>query len=57
MMFDKWRTIMFENIIFGIMVIIAIGAGIFTCIYEVGGSSSKTKKGQTEPNQTEKGSN
>ncbi|MBO5033715.1 MAG: hypothetical protein J6D08_17880 [Lachnospiraceae bacterium] len=48
---------MFENIIFGIMVIIAIGAGIFTCIYEVGGSSSKTKKGQTEPNQTEKGSN
>ncbi|MBO5145343.1 MAG: hypothetical protein J6C19_07385 [Lachnospiraceae bacterium] len=48
---------MFENIIFGIMVVIAIGAGIFTCIYEVGGSSSKTKKEQTEPNQTEKGSN
>lgn len=28
-----------ENIIFGIMVLIAVGAGIVTCIYEVGGSS------------------
>lgn len=48
---------MFENIIFGIMVVIAIGAGIFTCIYEVGGSSAKTGKEQTETNQEKKGSN
>lgn len=33
-----------ENIIFGIMVVIALGAGVFTCIYEVGGS----KKTNTE---------
>lgn len=48
---------MFENIIFGIMVAIAIGAGIFTCIYEVGGSSAKTDRKQAETKQTEKGSN
>lgn len=34
-----------ENIIFGIMVLIALGAGVFTCIYEVGGSkTTNTKK-------------
>ena len=27
---------MFQNIIFSIMVVIAVGAGIITCIYEVG---------------------
>lgn len=44
-----------ENIIFGIMVVIALGAGVFTCIYEVGGSQ-KTNTEQTG-NDTEKGSN
>ncbi|MDE7183745.1 MAG: hypothetical protein K2O40_04530 [Lachnospiraceae bacterium] len=41
---------MFQNIIFGIMVVIAVGAGIFTCIYEVGGSlrSSSKESSQTE---------
>lgn len=43
---------MFQNIIFGIMVIIAVGAGIFTCIYEVGGTShsSSGKSSQAEQN-------
>lgn len=46
---------MFQNIIFGIMVIIAVGAGIFTCIYEVGGTSrsSSGKSSQTEQNSTQ----
>lgn len=42
---------MFENIIFGIMVIIAVGAGIFTCIYEVGGSRKKPDTEQPKPDQ------
>lgn len=42
--------IMIENIIFSIMVVIAVGAGIFTCIYEVGGSSNASSE---EPSQTE----
>lgn len=42
--------IMIENIIFSIMVVIAVGAGIFTCIYEAGGSSSASSE---EPSQTE----
>lgn len=44
-----------ENIIFGIMVVIALGAGVFTCIYEVGGS----QKADTESknSDTEKGIN
>lgn len=41
---------MFQNIIFGIMVVIAVGAGIFTCVYEAGGSSRSSSK---EPSQTE----
>ncbi len=41
---------MIENIIFSIMVVIAVGAGIFTCIYEVGGSSNVSSE---EPSQTE----
>ena len=35
---------MIENIIFSIMVVIAVGAGIFTCIYEVGGSSNASSE-------------
>lgn len=40
-----------ENIIFGIMVLIAVGAGIVTCIYEVGGSSraNVSEQSNTEP--------
>lgn len=40
-----------ENIIFGIMVVIALGAGVFTCIYEVGDSrqtDAKALPGDTE---------
>ncbi|MDE6998760.1 MAG: hypothetical protein K2P73_00430 [Lachnospiraceae bacterium] len=39
-----------ENIIFGIMVLIVVGAGIVTCIYEVGGSS---RANAGEPSNTE----
>lgn len=41
-----------ENIIFGIMVLIAVGAGIVTCIYEAGGSSRANagKRTSTEQN-------
>ncbi len=42
---------MFENIIFALMVVIALGAGIITCIYEVGGSSRKTESNQQETEQ------
>lgn len=40
-----------ENIIFGIMVLIAVGAGIVTCIYEVGGSSraNVSEQSNTKP--------
>lgn len=41
---------MFQNIIFSIMVVIAVGAGIITCIYEVGGSSNASCE---DPSQTE----
>jgi hypothetical protein len=44
-----------ENIIFGIMVVIALGAGVFTCIYEVGGSQKTNPENQN--NDTEKGTN
>lgn len=44
-----------ENIIFGIMVVIALGAGIFTCIYEIGGSPKTDTKHQK--NDSEKGKN
>lgn len=44
-----------ENIIFGIMVIIALGAGVFTCIYEVGGNRKTNTENQN--NDTEKGTN
>lgn len=44
-----------ENIIFGIMVAIALGAGVFTCIYEVGGSRKTNTKNQNDD--TEKGKN
>ncbi len=37
-----------ENIIFGIMVLIAVGAGIVTCIYEVGGSSRANVSEQSD---------
>lgn len=40
-----------ENIIFGIMVLIAVGAGIVTCIYEVGGSSGKNVSEQSDAKQ------
>ena len=48
------REIM-ENIIFGIMVIIALGAGVFTCIYEVGGNRKTNTEHQN--NDAEKGKN
>lgn len=44
-----------ENIIFGIMVVIALGAGVFTCIYEIGGRPKKNIDQQK--NDTEKGKN
>ncbi|EOS45709.1 hypothetical protein C809_02896 [Lachnospiraceae bacterium MD335] len=44
-----------ENIIFGIMVVIALGAGVFTCIYEVGGSQNANT--ETKNSDTEKGIN
>lgn len=31
-----------ENIIFGLMVVIIISAGLLTCIYEAGGSARTT---------------
>lgn len=39
---------MIENLIFGIMLVIALGAGVFTCIYEVGGSSKPADSKKTE---------
>lgn len=41
-----------ENIIFGIMVLIAVGAGIVTCIYETGGfsRSNVSQQSNTEQN-------
>ncbi len=44
-----------ENIIFGIMVVIALGAGVFTCIYEVGGSQKANT--ESKNSDTEKGIN
>lgn len=44
-----------ENIIFGIMVVIALGAGVFTCIYEIGGKPKKNTEHQK--NDIEKGTN
>lgn len=51
----KERNENMENIIFGIMVVIALGAGVFTCIYEIGGSRKTTS--ETENKDTEKGTN
>lgn len=31
-----------ENLIFGLMVVIMISAGLLTCIYEAGGSAKTT---------------
>ena len=42
-----------ENIIFGIMIVIALGAGVFTCIYEIGGSQKKHT--EIKNNDSEKG--
>lgn len=50
----KWRENM-ENIIFGIMVVIALGAGVFTCIYEVGGSQKANVEAKNSD--AEKGTN
>lgn len=43
-----------ENFIFGIMVLIAVGAGIVTCIYEVGGSSHTNVSEQSHTEQNNK---
>lgn len=43
-----------ENIIFGLMVLIAVGAGIITCIYEVGGSSRASASEQSDTEQNNK---
>lgn len=43
-----------ENIIFGILAVIAIGAGIFTCIYEAGGSSHTNTDEQSTAEQSKK---
>lgn len=40
-----------ENIIFGIMVLIAVSVGIVTCIYEIGGSSRTNASEQTNTEQ------
>ncbi|MDE7272539.1 MAG: hypothetical protein K2N95_05675 [Lachnospiraceae bacterium] len=37
-----------ENIIFGILVLIVVGAGVFTCIYEVGESFNAREESNTE---------
>lgn len=39
---------MIENLIFGIMLVIALGAGVFTCIYEAGGSTKPASKENIE---------
>lgn len=39
---------MFENIIFGILIVAALGAAVFTCIYEAGGFMGKSDKEQTK---------
>ncbi len=39
---------MLENIIFGLMVIAALGAAVFTCIYETGGFKRSSDKEQPE---------
>lgn len=43
---------MIENLIFGIMLVIALGAGVFTCIYEAGGSTKTVEKGKPEASAT-----
>jgi hypothetical protein len=42
-----------ENIIFGIMVVLMIGAGIFTFIYETGGKSENNNDGMISENSKE----
>lgn len=48
---------MLENIIFGLMVVAALGAAVFTCIYEMGGFTRSSEKGQktahTDKNKSE----
>ena len=44
--------VMIENLIFGIMLVIALGAGVFTCIYEAGGSAKTVEKEKTETSAT-----
>ncbi len=41
-----------QNIIFGLMVLIAVGAGVVTCIYEVGGLKRHNTGKQTDAEQT-----
>lgn len=41
-----------QNIIFGLMVLIAVGAGVVTCIYEVGGFQRHNTGKQTDAEQT-----
>ena len=41
-----------QNIIFGIMVLIAVGAGVVTCIYEAGGSSHHSSREHAAAEQT-----
>lgn len=48
---------MLENIIFGLMVVAALGAAVFTCIYETGGLKRSSDKeqpaSQTDNNKSE----
>ncbi len=48
---------MLENIILGLMVVAALGAAVFTCIYEMGGFTRSSEKGQktahTDKNKSE----
>ena len=41
---------MLENIILGLMVVAALGAAVFTCIYEMGGFTRSSEKGQKTEN-------
>lgn len=43
---------MLENFIFGIMLVIALGAGVFTFIYETCGSTKPVNKDKTETSAT-----
>lgn len=48
---------MVQNIIFGIMMVIAVGAGVVTAVYEFGGSGKKNTDGEASENGKKEGLN